>query len=90
VNRIALFVFHGAEIIHRLAEHVQHAAERAAAHRHGNRLAEIERLHAAHQTFGRLHRDAAHAAFAQVLLDFRDDIQRLRTSKPSLVIRTAL
>ena len=32
------------------------------------------RLHAAHQAFGGLQRDGAHAAFADVLLHFADDI----------------
>jgi hypothetical protein len=81
VNRITLFVFHGAEIIYRLAENIEHAAEHAAAYWNGNRLAEIKRFHAAHQTFGRLHRDAADAPFAKVLGYFGDDIQRLRIVK---------
>ena len=82
VNRVALLVLHGAEIIHRLAEYVEHASQDAAPHRHGNRFAEVERLHAAHQTFRGLHRDATHAAFAQVLRHFRDDIERLGIIEP--------
>src|ERR1700733_3699490 len=77
VNRVALFVFHGAEIIDRIAENVEHAAENATANRHRDRLAEIERFHAADQTFSRFHRDAAHAAFTEVLRNFRDDVERL-------------
>ena len=49
----------------------------AAADRNGDGLAEIECFHAAHQAFGGLHRDAADAAFAEVLRDFGDDIERL-------------
>src|SRR5271156_3907957 len=77
VNGVALFVFHGAEIIDRIAEDVEHAAENAAADRDGYRLAEIERFHAADQTFSGFHRDATHAAFAEVLSDFGDDVERL-------------
>src|SRR5262249_37288585 len=62
--------------IDRLAEHVQHAAERLGPDRHGDRAAEIEGLHAALQTVGGLHRDRADAVLAEVLLDFRHDIDR--------------
>ena len=36
------------------------------------------RFHAAHHAFGRLHGNAAHAAFAQLLLHFQDDVERRR------------
>ena len=77
VNRVALFGFHFAELVDGLAENVEHAAKRRAAHRDGNRLAEVFRFHAADQAFGRLHGDAAHAALAQVLLDFGNDVDGL-------------
>ena len=47
--------------------------------RHRNRLAEIDRRHAALHAVGRLHRDRAHAVLAEVLLDFGDDVDRRRS-----------
>src|SRR5207253_10040891 len=58
----------GAELIHGLAQHVHHPAERGAAHRHADALSQIVGLHPAHHAFGRLHRHRTHASFAQVLL----------------------
>ena len=40
-------------------------------------MAEAYRLHAADQAFGGLQRDGAHAAFADMLLDFADDVDGL-------------
>ena len=78
VNRPALLRLHRTvRKVDRLAEHVQHAAERLGADRHRDRLAEIDRLHAALHAVGRLHRDRAHAVLAEVLLDFGDDVERL-------------
>ena len=66
----------GPKLIDGLADHVHHAAQRAAAHGHGNRSALVDGLHAAHHAVGGLHGDAAHAAFAQVLLHFENDVDR--------------
>ena len=63
--------------VDRLAEHVQHAAERAGTDRHRNRRAGVDHAHAALQAVGRLHRHGAHAAFAEVLLDLGDDVDLL-------------
>ena len=41
-------------------------------------VARVDRLHAADHAFGRNHGDAAHAAFAEVLLHFDDDVERRR------------
>jgi IS4 transposase len=60
---------HRAHLVDRLAEHVQHAAERLGPDRHRDRRAEVDRLHAAHHAVGGLHRDAADAVLAEVLLD---------------------
>ena len=76
VNRIALLGVHRTHVVHRLADHVQHAAQRLLADRHCNRAARARRLHAAHQAFGGLQRDGAHAAFADVLRHFADDVDR--------------
>ena len=78
VNRPALLRLHRTiREVDRLAEHVQHAAERLRPDRHRNRLAEVDRLHAALHAVGRLHRDRADAVLAEVLLDFGDDVERL-------------
>ena len=74
VNRHALFVLHRAKLVHGLADHVHHAAERASAHGHRNRSALVDGLHPAHHAVGGFHGDAAHAAFAQVLLHFENDV----------------
>ena len=68
----------GTELVDRLADHIHHAAERAATNGHGNRSALVNGLHAAHHALGSFHGDATHAAFAQVLLHFDDDVDRRR------------
>ena len=65
------------QLIHGLADHVHHAAQRAAAHGHRNRSALVDGFHAAHHAFGGFHGDAAHAAFAQVLLHFENHVDRV-------------
>ena len=74
----ALVARHRAKLVHRLANDVEHAAQRPAANGHGDGAAEVDRLHAAHHAFGGLHGDAAHAAFAELLLHFQDDVDGLR------------
>ncbi len=77
MNRPALLRLHRPiREVHRLAEHVQHAAERLRPDRHRNRLAEVDRLHAALQAVGRLHRHRADAVLAEMLLDLGDDVER--------------
>ena len=66
------------KLVHRIADDVEHAAQGLAADGHGDRAAEVERLHAAHHALGRLHGDAAHAAFAELLLHFQDDVDGMR------------
>ena len=63
--------------VHRLAEHVQHAAERRRADRHRDRRAGVAHPHAALHAVGRLHRHRAHAVLAQVLLHLGDDVDLL-------------
>ena len=71
MNRDSVWlVLHRAHLVHRLADHVQHAAQRLLAHRHRDGAAQADRLHAAHQAVGGLQRDGAHAAFADVLRHF--------------------
>ena len=66
--------FDRAHLVHRLADDVEHAAQRFRAHRHFHRTAQADGLHAAHQAFGGLQRDGADAALADVLLRFADDV----------------
>ena len=73
---IALGGVDRAQLVHGLADDVQHAAQGLAAHGNGDGAAEVDGLHAAHHAFGGLHGDAAHAAFAELLLDFQDDVER--------------
>ncbi len=74
VNRHSLLVLDRTKLVDRLADHVHHASQRAAAHGHGDRSALVDGLHAAHHAFGGFHRDTAHAAFAQVLLDLENHV----------------
>ena len=74
VDRHSLFVFDGAKLIDWIADHVHHAPQRSAAHGHGDRPALIDGFHAAHHAVGGLHGDAAHAAFAEVLLHLENHI----------------
>ena len=61
-----------AQIVHRLADHVDHAAQRLFAHRHADGAAEVDGLHAADHAVGGFHGHGAHAALAQVLLHLED------------------
>ena len=74
MNRHSFFVVDWAQLVDRFADDVHHAAERSAAHGHGDGSALVDGLHAAHHAVGGLHGDAAHAAFAQMLLHFENDV----------------
>ena len=74
MNRHALVAGDRAKIVDRFADHVHHAAQRAAANRSGDGAALIDGLHAAHHAFGGFHGDATHAAFAEMLLHFENDV----------------
>ena len=76
VNRERLGRLDGATLVDRLAEDVQHAAQHFVADGYHDGRAERFRTHAAHQAFGGLQGDHAHAAFADVLRDFADDVDR--------------
>ena len=58
----------GLAFIHRLAQHVEDAAQRRLADGYGDRLAGIHDLHAAHHAVGRGHRHGAHLVPPDVLL----------------------
>jgi len=64
-------------VVHRLAEHVEDAAERLGPHGHRDRGAGIDRGHATRHAVGRLHRHRAHTILAEVLLDLADDVDLL-------------
>src|SRR6185437_2473973 len=74
VNGQALGGLDGAKLIHRFANHVHHPAQRARSYGHGDGLAQVNGLHAAHHAVGGLHGYAARPALAQVLLDFQHDV----------------
>ena len=74
VNGHARLFADGAELVHRLADHVDHAAQRLFAHGHADGPAQVDGLHAAHHAVGGFHGHGAHAALAQVLLHFEDHV----------------
>ena len=63
----------GTLLVDRLADDVEDAPQRAVADRDLDRLAGIGDLRAAHEAFGRIHRDGAHGGFAQVLRDLEHE-----------------
>jgi hypothetical protein len=54
MDRVVMFRVNRTHLVHRLADHVQHAAQGLRTHRHFHRMAETLRFHAAHEAFGRL------------------------------------
>ena len=76
MDRPALGNLDVAQLVHGLADDVDHAAEGGLADRHRDRLAGVLRAHAAHHAVGRLHGDRADAVFAEVLLHLADDVHR--------------
>src|ERR1700687_495403 len=81
MDGMAFFESDGAEIVHGFANYVHDAAESAVANGNGNRATLIDGLHATHHAVSSGHSDAADAAFAEMLLHFDDDINRLRDGK---------
>ena len=81
VNRHSLIAGDRTEVVDGLADDVHHATQRAAADGNRDGSAEIDGVHAAHHAVGRLHGDAAHAAFAEVLLHFEDDVDGRRNGE---------
>ena len=76
MDRVAPLRFDGSHLIDRFADDVHHAAERTGADGNCDGAAHILRRHSANHTVCRLHRDAPHAPFAEMLLNFRDDAER--------------
>ncbi len=72
VNGHARLLADGSKLVHRLADHVDDAAQRLFAHGHANRAAEVDGLHAANHAVGSFHGHGAHAALAQMLLNLEN------------------
>ena len=68
VNRPALFESDGPAAVDRIAQQVEHAAQRSLADGDRNGRAGVGHVHAADHAVGRAERDAAHAAAPQMLL----------------------
>ena len=64
---------HRAGFVDRLADDVDDAAEAFLADRNRDRRAGVDHLLAANETFGDVHRDAAHGAFAEMLGHFENE-----------------
>ena len=60
--------------VHRIAGHVHQASERAAPTGTEIGAPVSSHLHPAHQALGRIHRDAAHGVFAQMLRHFEHQV----------------
>ena len=69
-------------LVDRIADDVHDTAQRPAANGNRNRSAGVYGLHAADKAVGRLHGNRANAALAQVLLNFRHDVDGCRDFKP--------
>ena len=74
MNGPLLSRIHRTHVVHRLADDVQHAAQRLVADRNFDAVAQADGLHAAHHAVGGLQRDGAHAAFADVLRHFHHHV----------------
>src|SRR5205823_14230150 len=64
------------------ANHVHDAPQRASTHRDRDWPALVDRLHAAHHAVSSLHSHTTNASFAQMLLDFENDVDRRRHLEP--------
>jgi peptide chain release factor 1 len=83
-----------AALVDRLADHVQDAAERLRPDRDLDRVAGIDRLGAAHQAVGRVHRDGADRALAQMLGHIQHqsapgqrDMQRIQDPRQLILLK---
>ena len=74
MDRPPLLGVHGAAAIDRLADQVEHAAQRGRSDRNGDRRAGVDALLAANHAVGAAQSDAANAAAAEVLLHFADQV----------------
>ena len=77
MDRAARVHRNGTGFVDGLADDVHDAPERAGADRNRDRSAGVGHFLAAHQTFGDVHRDAAHGVFAKVLGDFENQTRAI-------------
>ena len=75
------FALIGPKLVDRLPDDVHHAPKRLATHWNADRPAHIDGFHTAHHAVGRLHGDAPHAAFAEMLLHFEHHVDRRRNGE---------
>ena len=78
MNRILALGFDGSHLVDRLADDIDDAAQARLPDRNRNRAPSIFRRHAANHAVRGLQRNRTHAAFAEMLLHFDDDIDRCR------------
>src|SRR5262249_43661604 len=64
-------------LIDGLANHIDDSPQCFPAYRHGNGSACVDRFHASNQAIRRLHGDGPDPAFAKMLLNLGDDVDRL-------------
>ena len=72
----ALLGIDGSQVVHRLAKHVQNAAQRFLTDGDRNRFVQVGRFHPAHHPVSRFHGDAAHLILADVIGHLDDDVDR--------------
>ena len=77
MDRVPFFRSDWAEVVHRLADHVHDASQRAMANGGGNGAGEVNCLHTTHHPVRSLHSDTTHPAFAEMLLHLQDYVNRL-------------
>ncbi len=74
MNRQARLGLHGRAVVHRVTHHVQDATQALGADGHRDGGAGVAHRHAADQTVGRIHRDGADGALAEVLGDLESQV----------------
>ena len=67
---------HGAKFVHRVANNVHYTSQRCSANRYRDPAAEVNDLHSSDHAVRWKHRDRTNPAFAQMLLNFGNDIDR--------------
>ena len=75
VDAVALCALGGGHAVDGLADDVEQTAVDVLAHRHRDGTAQRLHLHAALQTVGRVHGDAAHGVLTDVLLTFKNNLR---------------
>ena len=73
MDRPPLCGLNRARLVDRLADNVHNAAQSLFADRHGDRLAGIDHLLAAHQPISYVHGDGAHGLLAEMLSDLEHE-----------------